>query len=142
MPQLTTRDSAEAYLTYIAKHWDAQVCDEYSRIFTPYQYLDNSKVEVFVDYRDGMYFVNDAGDAVGACWSHGVDVTEAPWDKIVENIIKTLEVSFDAGIIEKGCTRETLGEAMFDVISAVQAVTGLCYCKSLIGSANGVARLG
>ena len=142
MPQLTTRESAEAYITYIAKNWDAQVCEDYTRIFTPYLYLDNSKVEVFIDYRDGMYYVNDAGDAVGACWSNALDVTEAPWDKIVENIIKTLGVSFDAGIIEKSATRETLGEAMFDVISAVQAITGLCYCRGLVSSANGVARLG
>lgn len=142
MVPLTTRESAEAYLTYIAKHWDAQVCDDYTRVFTPYQYLDNSKVEVFVDYRDGQYFVNDAGDAVGACWQHGLDVTEPPWDKIVENIVKTLGVSFDAGIIEKSATKETLGEAMFDVISAVQAITGLCYCRSLVGNPNGVARLG
>ena len=139
MPIITTRDSAEAYITYIAKNWDAQVCDEYTRIFTPYQYLDNSKVEVFIDYRDGQYFVNDAGDAVGACWTHGLDVTEAPWDEIVQNIIKTLGVSFDAGIIEKAATRETIGEAMFEVISAVQAVIGLCYCRGLVGRANGVA---
>ena len=142
MPTLTTRETCEAYITYIAKKWDAQVTEEYTRVFTPYTYLDNSLVEVFIDYRDGQYFVNDAGDAVGACWTHGLDVTEPPWEGIVQSIIKTLDVSFDAGILERGCTRETLGEAMFDVISAVQAVTGLCYCRGLVGSTNGVARLG
>lgn len=135
---LTKRETAEAYLSYIAKNWDAQVTEEYTRVFTPYTYLDNSKVEVFIDYRDGQYFVNDAGDAVGACWTNGIDVTEPPWDSIVQNIIKTLHVSFDAGIIEQAATKETLGEAMFDVISAIHAVTGLCYCRGLVGQPHGI----
>jgi Domain of unknown function DUF1828 len=97
-------------------------------IVTPYLYPDHDNIEVFVRDKGDHVFVSDLGETLRYLDTNGMDIMSTPNLLFAaKRIAEGFGASIREGVLVKDGPPETVGQLIFDVLSAVKAVSSLVY---------------
>ena len=121
--------AVDAYLSAIREGFDCSVSPNGRLcVVTPYLYPDHDNIEVFIRDKGDRVFVSDLGETLRYLDTNDMDVTGTP--KLLfaaRRIADGFGVSIHEGVLVKECQAETVGQTIFDVLSAVKSVASLVY---------------
>ncbi len=97
-------------------------------VVTPYLYPDHDNIEVFVRPKEDRVFVSDLGETLRYLDTNGMDIMSTPNLLFAaRRIAGGFGVEIREGILVKDGPPAAVGQLVFDVVSAAQAVASLLY---------------
>jgi hypothetical protein len=126
---MTCEKAVAAYLATLQSGFDCKTQPSGRlAVLTPYHYPDHDNIEVFIRDKGDRVAVSDLGETLRYLDTNGMDVMSTQNALFAaRRIAEGFGVEVRDGVLVKDGPAESVGQILFDVLSAVKALGSLVY---------------